>query len=207
MYVAVAGTIGAGKSTLTALLAERYHLRPVFEAVDENPYLADFYRDMRRYAFQSQMYFLAKRLRQHLSQVNPGERVIQDRTVDEDAQVFARALFDDGAMDARDYSVYTEMYEAVRLALRPPDLLVYLRASLRTVRRHIAMRGRDFEQGMSDAYLERIGSLYERWLAGYDAAPVVIVDADRFDLVQRPGDRAAVFDLLERSGLTRPMVT
>lgn len=207
MYVAVAGTIGAGKSTLTALLAERYHLRPVFEAVDENPYLADFYRDMRRYAFQSQMFFLAKRLRQHLAQVNPGERVIQDRTVDEDAQVFARALFEDGAMDARDFSVYSEMYEAVRLALRPPDLLVYLRASLPTVRRHIAMRGRDFEQGMSDAYLERIGALYERWLAGYDAAPVVIVDADRFDLVQRPQDRAAVFDLLERSGLTRPMVT
>ena len=206
MYVAVAGTIGAGKSTLTALLAARYHLRPVYESVDENPYLTDFYADMRRWAFHSQMFFLATRLRQHLGQVNVQERVIQDRTVDEDAAVFARTLFDDGLMDARDFGVYSGMYAAVRLTLRPPDLLVYLRASLPTVKRHIALRGRDFEQGVSDAYLERIAQHYERWIASYDLSPVVVVDADRFDVVARPADRDAVFDLLERQGLTPPVV-
>jgi deoxyadenosine/deoxycytidine kinase len=206
MYVAVAGTIGAGKSTLTGLLAARYHLRPVYEAVDENPYLTDFYGDMRRWAFHSQMFFLATRLRQHLDQVNPQERVIQDRTVDEDASVFAHALFEDGLMDARDFGVYRGMYAAVRQTLRPPDLLVYLRASLPTVRRHIALRGRDFEQGVTDAYLERLGARYERWIGSYDVAPVVVIDADRFDVVARPADRDAVFDLLERQGLAPPVV-
>ena len=206
MYVAVAGTIGAGKSTLTGLLAARYNLRPVYEAVDENPYLTDFYDDMRRWAFHSQMFFLATRLRQHLDQVNPQDRVIQDRTIDEDASVFARTLFEDGLMDARDFGVYGGMYAAVRQTLRPPDLLVYLRASLPTVRRHITLRGRDFEQGVSDAYLERLEVRYERWIASYDVAPVVVVDADRFDVVARPADRDAVFDLLERQGLAPPVV-
>jgi deoxyadenosine/deoxycytidine kinase len=206
MYVAVAGTIGAGKSTLTGLLAARYNLRPVYEAVDENPYLDDFYRDMRRWAFHSQMFFLATRLRQHLDQVNPEERVIQDRTVDEDASVFARTLFEDGLIDARDFGVYSGMYAAVRQTLRRPDLLVYLRAGLPTVRRHIALRGRDFEQGVSDAYLERIAERYERWVAAYDLSPVVVIEADRYDLVARGEDRAEVFDLLERRGLTPTVV-
>jgi deoxyadenosine/deoxycytidine kinase len=206
MYVAVAGTIGAGKSTLTGLLAARYNLRPVYEAVDENPYLDDFYRDMRRWAFHSQMFFLAARLRQHLDQVNPEERVIQDRTVDEDASVFARTLFEDGLIDERDFGVYSGMYAAVRQTLRRPDLLVYLRAGLPTVRRHIALRGRDFEQGVSDAYLERIAERYERWVASYDLSPVVVIEADRYDLVTRDGDRAEVFDLLERRGLTPTVV-
>jgi deoxyadenosine/deoxycytidine kinase len=206
VYVAVAGTIGAGKSTLTGLLAERYNLSPVFEAVDENPYLGDFYADMRRWAFHSQMFFLATRLRQHLDEINPMDRVIQDRTVDEDAAVFARALFEDGFIDDRDFGVYTGLYEAVRRALRPPDLLVYLRASLPTVRRHIAQRGRDFEHGVRDEYLVRIAERYERWVSEYRLAPVVVVDVDRFDLVAREPDRLAVFDLLERHGLTPPVL-
>ncbi len=206
MYVAVAGTIGAGKSTLTRLLADRYHLRPVFEAVDENPYLADFYADMRRWAFHSQMFFLATRLEQHLGEVNPGQRIIQDRTVDEDANVFARALFEDGMIDARDFEVYSRTYRAVRRALRVPDLMVYVHASLGTVKRHIAMRGRAFERDVPDAYLLRIGGLYARWAEAFDAAPLVVVDADRFDVVQRQSDREAVFDLLERSGLPAPVV-
>jgi deoxyadenosine/deoxycytidine kinase len=206
VYVAVAGNIGAGKSTLTRLVSERFHLTPVYEAVDENPYLKDFYRDMGRYAFHSQMFFLATRLRQHLAQVNPGDRVIQDRTVDEDAHVFARALHDAGIMDARDYGAYSTMYDAVRRALRPPDLLVYLRASLPTLRTHIAARGRSFEQRIEDGYLERLGELYEGWVESYDLSPIVVVDADRYDVVARGDDRAAVFDLLERHGLAAPVV-
>jgi deoxyadenosine/deoxycytidine kinase len=206
MYVAVAGTIGAGKSTLTRLLADRYHLRPVFEAVDENPYLADFYADMRRWAFHSQMFFLATRLEQHLAQVNPAERIIQDRTVDEDANVFARALYEDGMIEPRDFEVYTRTYRAISGALRVPDLMIYVRAGLATVKRHIALRGRGFERDVPDGYLLRIEGLYERWAATYDAAPLVVVDADRYDVVKRSGDRAAVFDLLERSGLPAPVM-
>ena len=195
MFVAVAGNIGAGKSSLTRVLAESFALEPVFEAVDENPYLADFYADMPRYAFHSQMFFLAKRLAQHVLQVNPGRRVIQDRTLYEDAEVFARNLFETGVLDARDFGVYTEMVEAIRHTLRPPDLLIYLRASLPTLRRHIALRGRVYEAALSDAYLLRLEALYERWFTAYDLSPKVVLEADALDFVH---DKAALDGLLAR---------
>lgn len=206
MYVAVAGNIGAGKSTLTRLASAHFHLTPVFEAVDENPYLADFYLDMPRYAFHSQMFFLAARLQQHLRLVNPGERIIQDRTIYEDAAIFARALYESGTMGTRDFASYRLMFEAIAQALRPPDVLVYLRASLPTLRRHIAERGRAYEQAIEDGYLLRLGALYEDWISSYTLSPVVVVDADCFDMLQRPSDRAAIFDLLEQHGLTVPWV-
>ena len=206
MYVAVAGNIGAGKSSLTRILSQRYHLSPVYEAVDENPYLEDFYRDMARYAFHSQIFFLATRLRQHLRQVNPGRRVIQDRTVYEDAAIFARVLHEDGVMDARDHVSYRTLYQAVTAALRPPDLLIYLRASLPTLRRHIRQRGRPYEADIQDAYLERLGGLYERWIEDYDLSPVVVVPVDDLDFVNHDPDLRRVLDLLERHGLTRPVV-
>ena len=195
MFVAVAGNIGAGKSSLTEVLATSFALEPVFEAVDENPYLADFYADMPRYAFHSQLFFLTKRLAQHVSQVNPGHRVIQDRTLYEDAEVFARNLFETGVLDARDFSVYSAMVEAVRDVLRPPDLLIYLRASLPTLRRHIALRGRSYEALLSDAYLFQLGTLYERWFTAYDLSPKVVLDADALDFVH---DEAALEELLTR---------
>ncbi|HZJ08951.1 MAG TPA: deoxynucleoside kinase [Trueperaceae bacterium] len=206
LYVAVAGNIGAGKSALTKLLAERYHLSPVFEAVDENPYLEDFYADMRRYAFHSQMFFLATRLRQHLRQVNPGLRVIQDRTVYEDSAIFARLLRDDGVMDERDHDSYTTMYDAVSAALRPPDLLIYLRASLPTLKRHIRQRGRSYEADIDDGYLERLGGLYEGWIEDYTLSPVVAIPGDDLDFVNDETDLRRVLDLLERNGLTAPIV-
>lgn len=186
MFVAVAGNIGAGKSSLTRVLAQHFALEPVFEAVDENPYLEDFYADMPRYAFHSQMFFLARRLEQHISKVNPGNRVIQDRTLYEDAHIFARNLYDEGTLDSRDFRVYTVMYEAIRGALRPPDLLVYLRASLPTLRRHIAQRGRTFEQAVDPDYLARLNGLYEGWFEGYDLSPKVVLDADALDFVNDP---------------------
>lgn len=196
MFVAVAGNIGAGKSSLTRILAEHFALSPVFEAVDENPYLADFYQDMPRYAFHSQMFFLAKRLEQHVVQVNPGNRVIQDRTLFEDYSVFARNLFEEGVMDARDFGVYSALYEAMRAALRPPDLLIYLRASLPTLRCHIALRGRDFEAGVGDAYLLRLSRLYERWFGAYDLSPKLALDADALDFVNNADDLASVLEQL-----------
>lgn len=206
MYVAVAGNIGAGKSSLTRLLSGRYHLEPVYEAVDENPYLEDFYRDMRRYAFHSQMFFLATRLRQHLGQVNPGRRVIQDRTVYEDAAVFARNLHDRGILDGRDHRSYRTMFEAVSAALRPPDLLIYLRAGLPTLRRHIRQRGRSYESAIEDAYLLGLNALYEEWIAGYELSPLVIVPGDEIDFVNDDAGRAALLELVERGGLAAPMV-
>ncbi len=206
IYVAVAGNIGAGKSSLTKVLSARYHLAPVYEAVDENPYLEDFYADMPRYAFHSQVFFLAARLKQHLREVNPGRRVIQDRTVYEDAAIFARLLHDDGLMDDRDHASYRTLYHAVLAALRPPDLLIYLRANMATLKRHIAQRGRAYEATMDDGYLQRLNDLYERWIEDYTLSPVVVVPGDDLDFVNDQGDLRKVFDLLERRGLTAPVV-
>ncbi len=206
IFVAVAGNIGSGKSSLSRVLSERFHLAPVYEAVDENPYLEDFYADMPRYAFHSQIFFLAARLKQHLREVNPGRRVVQDRTVYEDAAIFARLLHEDGVMDDRDHASYRTLYDAVSAALRPPDLLIYLRASLPTLKRHIAQRGRSYEADIDDRYLERLGDLYERWIEDYSLSPVVVVPADDLDFVNSDADLRRVLDLVERNGLTAPVM-
>lgn len=206
MYVAVAGNIGVGKSSLTRLLSGRYGLEPIYEAVDENPYLPDFYRDMRRWGFHSQMFFLAERLRQHLRQVNPGERVIQDRTIYEDAAVFAGNLWREGVLDDRDHESYRRMYEAIASTLRPPDLLVYLRASVPTLRARIALRGRDYESGIAEDYLTRLNELYDAFVDGYDLSRVVVVPADELDFVRSSDDRRRVYALLEPHGLVPPLV-
>jgi deoxyadenosine/deoxycytidine kinase len=206
VYVAVAGNIGAGKSSLTRLLADTFGLTPVFEAVEENPYLEDFYRDMRRYAFHSQMFFLGKRLEQHLSQVNPAQRVIQDRTIFEDAAIFARNLHEEKILSDRDWRSYLQMYEAISRTLRPPDLLIFLQASLPTLRSHISQRGRSYEAGIEDAYLMRLNDLYRGWIAEYDLSELMVVPADELDFVQREGDRERVLEMVERRGLSRPMV-
>jgi len=206
VYVAIAGNIGVGKSSLTERLAERYGLEPVYEAVDENPYLADFYADMPRWAFQSQLFFLAERLRQHLRQVNPGARIIQDRTIYEDANVFARALWTRGVMDDRDFASYRRMYEAIAATLRPPDLFVYLRASVPTLQARIALRGRGYENEIDVGYLETLNELYEGFASSFEEARVVTLDADTLDFVTNPKDLETVCDTLERFGLTPPVM-
>jgi deoxyadenosine/deoxycytidine kinase len=206
VYVAVAGNIGAGKSSLTRLLAETFGLAPVYEAVEENPYLEDFYRDMKRYAFHSQMFFLGKRLEQHIIQVNPAQRVIQDRTIYEDAAIFARNLHEEGILSERDWRSYLQMYEAIRRTLRPPDLLIYLQASLPTLRSHIAQRGRSYEAGIEDAYLRRLNDLYHGWIEEYDLSELLVVPGDDFDFVRREDDREQLLEMVERRGLSRPFV-
>ena len=206
MYVAVAGNIGAGKSSLTRILSETFNLTPVYEAVEENPYLEDFYKDMRTYAFHSQMFFLGKRLEQHLAQVNPGQRVIQDRTIYEDSAIFARNLYEEGILSGRDYRSYLQMYEAIRLALRPPDLLIYVDASLDTLRRHIELRGREYETSIGDDYLLRLGALYRSWIERYDLSQVLVIPADELDFVMNEADREQVVTMVERMGLSRPFV-
>ncbi len=206
MYIAVAGNIGAGKSTLTQMLSEKYLLTPVYEAVDENPYLEDFYQNMPKYAFHSQMFFLAKRLEQHLNYINPGSRIIQDRTIYEDANVFARNLFDNGTMNLRDYTSYRKMYEAILQALRPPDLLVYIRSSVPTLQAHIIKRGRDYEMNISTEYLTQLNTLYETFISTYTLSDIVIIAGDETDFVGSEGGREEVLKRLEHYGLTTPVL-
>lgn len=206
MYLAVAGNIGSGKSTLTRLLAERYALTPVFEAVDENPYLADFYADMGRWAFHSQVFFLSRRLEQHLSEVNRGSRVIQDRTVFEDASIFARNLRAAGLLDERDWRTYLALYRGIVPALRAPTLLLYLRCGLPTLRARIAGRGRAFERSIPDEYLLRLNALYEDWVGAYDLSPALVVPGDEVDFVADPAGLEWVCARLEAAGLERPVL-
>ncbi len=182
-FVAIAGNIGVGKSTLTGLLATRLGWEPFYEAVDDNPYLADFYRDMRAWSFHSQVFFLSRRLRHHRQLLQRPNAVVQDRSIYEDAEVFARNLYERGQMDRRDYQVYRELYETIVNFLPPPDLVVYLRASVPTLQKRIAMRGRDFERTITADYLERLNQLYERWIAHFTLCPVLTVPADELDFV------------------------
>lgn len=182
-FIAIAGNVGVGKSTLTALLAERLGWVPFFEAVDENPYLADFYADMQTWSFHSQIYFLSRRLRHHRQLLDHPNSVVQDRSVYEDAEIFARNLYLQQDMAERDYRSYRELYEVLTSFLPPPDLVVYLRASLPTLLERIAKRGRDYELAISPDYLERLNRLYEEWIENFTLCPVLTVPADELDFV------------------------
>ena len=185
-FVAIAGNIGVGKSTLTALLRQQLNWEPFFEAVEDNPYLADFYKDMRRWSFHSQIYFLSRRLRHHWQLLQRTNSVIQDRTVYEDAEIFARNLYQQDLMAERDYRSYCELYEVVTTVLPPPDLIVYLRASVPTLQDRIQRRGRPFERDIAASYLEQLNQLYEEWIDGFSLCPVLTVPSDDLDFVLNP---------------------
>ena len=185
-FVAIAGNIGVGKSTLTELLRQQLDWEPFFEAVKDNPYLADFYEDMRRWSFHSQIYFLSRRLRHHWQLLQRTNSVVQDRTVYEDAEIFARNLYQQGLMDERDYRSYCELYEVVTAVLPPPDLIVYLRASVPTLQERIRRRGRPYEQNIAVTYLEQLTELYEDWIHGFSLCPVLTVPSDDLDFVLNP---------------------
>jgi deoxyadenosine/deoxycytidine kinase len=193
-FVAVAGNIGVGKSTLVRLLCNRLSWQPFYEPETENPYLADFYGNMRTWAFQSQVFFLTRRLRAHRQLLDHPTSVIQDRTVYEDAEVFAENLYRQGLMDIRDYHSYSELYHVLIDVLPPPDLVIYLRASVSTLLERISHRGRGYEREISGVYLEQLNGLYEEWLAGFGLCPVLTVPADDLDYVGRP----AHLDLIVR---------
>jgi deoxyadenosine/deoxycytidine kinase len=182
-FVAVAGNIGVGKSTLVALLCKNLGWQPFYEPVAENPYLADFYADMRTWAFHSQIFFLTHRLRMHRQLLDHPTSLIQDRTVYEDAEVFADNLYQQGLIHARDFSTYHELYEVVTQFLPPPDLVVYLRASVPTLYSRISSRGRDFERQITPEYLGQLNELYESWIEGFSLCPVLTVPSDDLDYV------------------------
>lgn len=180
-FVAIAGNIGVGKSTLTAILAEAFGWKPFYEAVDENPYLADFYADMTRWSFHSQVFFLSRRLQHHRQLVDHPGSVVQDRSVYEDAEIFARNLYEQGQMSARDYTAYHDLYDGIRAFLPSPDLLVYLKSDIETLMARIKLRGRDFEQEISADYLNRLNVLYDDWIERWASCPVLVVPADAMD--------------------------
>jgi hypothetical protein len=196
-YLVVAGNIGAGKSSLVRLLSERLRFRPYYEPVAENPYLEDFYKDMPAWAFHSQLFFLSYRLRSHRALMDDPHSVVQDRSLYEDAEVFARNLYDRGTMSERDWLTYFGLYETMAGLLPSPDLVVYIRASVETLKSRIAARGRGFEAAIPDEYLESLGSLYESWIEGFDLAPVLVVPGDRLDFVSESGHLEAIAQNVE----------
>jgi deoxyadenosine/deoxycytidine kinase len=188
LFVAVAGNIGAGKSSLARLLGERFQWKPYFESVDDNPYLADFYGDMSRWSFHLQIYFLANRFKCHKEIVESSESVIQDRSIYEDAEIFAHNLYDIGKMTERDYTNYVSLFHVMMEYLKPPDLMIYLRANIDTLVKQISKRGRDFEQGIQRSYLETLNVLYEDWIARYKLGPLLIIESDNLDFVKNKAD-------------------
>jgi deoxyadenosine/deoxycytidine kinase len=183
-FVAVAGNIGVGKSSLTTLMCQKLGWKPFFESVEENPYLADFYKDMSRWSFHSQAFFLSRRLQQHHQLLQRSNSVLQDRSVYEDAEIFARNLHKQGNMSERDWRTYYELYTILSQLLTPPNLVVYLRASVPTLMRRIAQRGREYEQSLSADYLISLNELYEDWVARFSLCPVLTVETDNLDYVQ-----------------------
>ena len=185
-FIAVAGNIGVGKSTLVEMICNRLDCQPFYEPVTENPYIADFYKDMHTWSFHSQIFFLTHRLRIHQELVRASGSVIQDRSIYEDAEIFANNLFLQGTLSERDYGTYRSLYRTLAEYLPPPDLVIYLRASVPTLLKRIALRNRDYERTISPQYLAHLNDLYENWINHFTLCPVLTVPADDLDYVAHP---------------------
>ncbi len=196
-YIAIAGNIGAGKSSLTSLLGKNFGWKTYFESVEDNPYLSDFYEDMRRWSFNLQIYFLSSRFRHQKKLMEMESSLIQDRTIYEDVEIFAKNLHEMGLMSDRDYKNYCALFNEMVAYLQAPDLLIYLRAEVPTLVRQIQQRGRDYENTIRIEYLERLNSLYEDWISRYDNEKL-IVDTDNLDFVNDDEDLGKVISMVEQ---------
>jgi deoxyadenosine/deoxycytidine kinase len=183
-YIAVAGTIGAGKTSLVSWLVKRYGVVPFYEPNEQNPYLSDFYADMARWAMHSQCFFLAHKLELHQELAKCDRPAVIDRTIYEDAEIFARNLHAQGFLSKRDWTVYRKLYEGICRSLRPPDVLIALTCPLSTAKKRIAQRGREMERAIPEAYLRRLHRLYGRWFETYDLSPIVRIDTGKVDYVE-----------------------
>ena len=198
MHIAIAGNIGSGKTTLTRLLSKHFGWKPHFEEVDNNPYLESFYEDMKRWSFNLQIYFLNSRFRQVMEIRKSGENIIQDRTIYEDAYIFAANLYDMGLMETRDYENYQALFELMSSFLQAPDLLIYLRASVPTLVRQIQKRNRDYEQSIRLDYLKALNKRYENWISSYNKGKLLVIESDNIDL-EKPEDLSIVIDQINGS--------
>ncbi len=197
--IAVAGNIGAGKTTLVEFLTRHFQIEPLYEPNDENPYLEDFYRDMPRWAFHSQIFFLVRKFALHRqAEAHPGA-VLLDRTIYEDAEIFAANLARMGMLPAREWGTYQQMYRTLVTTLRPPDLLIYLRCGLKSIRARIAIRGRPEEQSIPDSYLRQLNRMYDRWFLRWTESPAIVLRTDRLDYVSDLVHQAEVLEAIERA--------
>ncbi len=196
-YIAIAGNIGAGKSSLTSLLGKNFGWETYYESVDDNPYLSDFYDDMRRWSFNLQIYFLSSRFQHQKTLMGAQKSLIQDRTIYEDVEIFAKNLHEMGLMSDRDYKNYCALFAEMVSYLKPPDLLIYLRAEVPTLVRQIQQRGREYENTIRIEYLERLNRLYEDWIDRYDQEKLII-DTDNLDFVNNEEDLGKVITLVEQ---------
>lgn len=197
-HIAIAGNIGAGKTTLTELLSKHYHWETQYEDTSTNPYLGDFYEDMQRWSFNLQIYFLNSRYQQILNIRNGEKTVIQDRTIYEDANIFAPNLHDMNLMSSRDFDNYYELFRLMSSQVEPPDLLIYLRSSIPKLVHHIHTRGRDYEGNMSLDYLKRLNERYESWIDGYKEGNLLIINNDNLDFKNNPEDLGLVIEMVEK---------
>jgi deoxyadenosine/deoxycytidine kinase len=192
IFVAVAGNIGTGKTTLSTMLANHFKWDAHFESVSDNPYLADFYTDMKRWSFPLQIYFMTHRVKAHQHVTDGSASAIQDRTIYEDANIFARNLFEQNLMEERDYHNYLEVYNVVTKALQPPDLMIYLRKSLPRLQEQIKKRGRDYEQDMPADYLSNLNRYYDEWIGNYTIGKKLVIESDHLDFVANSQDFDAI---------------
>ncbi|MCB9093191.1 MAG: deoxynucleoside kinase [Halobacteriovoraceae bacterium] len=183
MFIVIAGNIGCGKTTLTRKLSERLTWKPYFESVQDNPYLADFYENMQRWSFPLQVYFLNHRFKTHRIIEESKASAIQDRSIYEDANIFARALFEQKDLDNRDYENYLNLYNSMIQYLSPPDLMIFLRRSIPKLQERIALRGRDYEQAIPVDYLTRLNTYYDDWFNSYDIGKSLVIDTDNLDFL------------------------
>lgn len=197
MHIAVAGNIGSGKTTLTRLLSKHYGWKPQYEDVDDNPYLNDFYEDMQRWSFNLQIYFLNSRFNQIVEIRRGGENVIQDRTIYEDARIFAPNLHDMGLMSTRDFNNYLSLFDLMCSLIQPPDLLIYLRANVPTLVKQIQKRGREYEKSIRIDYLQRLNERYEAWIESYKHNKLLIVEVDELNIPDNPADLRQVITRID----------
>ena len=196
MHIAVAGNIGSGKTTLTKMLAAHYGWTPKFESVDYNPYLADYYEDMERWSFNLQIYFLNKRFKDVVDISKTDEIIIQDRTIYEDARIFAPNLHAMGLMSSRDFENYTDLFDLMMSMVNPPDLLIYLKSSIPNLVAQIQKRGREYEKGIRIDYLTGLNERYDEWIAGYKGN-LLVIDADNIKFANRPEDFEKITDMID----------
>jgi deoxyadenosine/deoxycytidine kinase len=198
MHIAIAGNIGSGKTTLTRLLAKHFGWEAHFEDVDTNPYLNSFYEDMQRWSFNLQIYFLNSRFRQILEIRQSGKTVVQDRTIYEDAYIFAPNLHSMNLMTTRDFENYISLFELMSSLIQPPDLLIYLRASVPTLVNQIQKRGRSYEEAIRLDYLKKLNERYENWISGYAPGKMLIINVDDIDVEEKPVDLAMIIEKVNR---------